>query len=86
MLQKYDMVKQMNVQNIDPILNQVVGYNFHNHSPYTFDKLVADSDHLAENMRSYINGFSENARDILEHFQFETQITKLEDADLLIRW
>lgn len=24
-LQKYDMVKQMNVQNIDPILNQVVG-------------------------------------------------------------
>ena len=82
-LQKYDMVKQMNVQNIDPILNQVVGYNFHNHSPYTFDKLVADSGHLAENMRSYINGFSENARDILEHFEFETQITKLEDADLL---
>lgn len=82
-LQKYDMVKQMNVQNIDPILNQVVGYNFHNHSPYTFDKLVADSDHLAENMRSYINSFSENARDILEHFEFETQITKLEDADLL---
>lgn len=34
-------------------------------------------------MRSYINSFSENARDILEHFEFETQITKLEDADLL---
>lgn len=37
-LKKYEMVRQMNVQNIDPILNQVAGYNFHNHSPYTFNR------------------------------------------------
>jgi len=71
------------IQNIDPVLNKVAGHNFHNRSRYTFDSLIADPDHLAANMRNYINGFSESAREIIEYFDFDTQIDRLEKANLL---
>ena len=76
-------VKAMNVQNIDPILNNIAGYNFHNHSKYDFDSLIADPENIAANFRNYINGFSDSARDILENFKFEEQINRLDDANLL---
>src|SRR5690554_7889813 len=39
-LKKAEQVKSMNMQNLEPILNKVSGYNFHNRSKFTFDKLV----------------------------------------------
>ena len=82
-LTKYEQVKSMNIQNLDPILNKVAGYNFHNKSLFDFDKLVADPNNIAENLRNYINGFSEEAREIIEQFEFENQIAKLDEANLL---
>ena len=73
----------MNIQNLDPILNKGAGYNFHNRSKFDFDKLVADPNNIASNLRNYINGFSEDAREIIEQFEFDNQITKLDDANLL---
>jgi len=82
-LKKHEQVKSMNIQNLDPILNKVAGYNFHNASLYDFDKLIADPNNIASNLRNYINGFSEEAREILEQFEFDNQITKLDEANLL---
>lgn len=82
-LKKYEQTKTMNIQNLDPILNKVAGYNFHNKSSYNFEKLVADPNDIASNLRNYINGFSEDAREIIEQFEFDNQITKLEDSNLL---
>ena len=82
-LRKYEQVKGMNIQNLDPILNKVAGYNFHNHSKFDFEKLIADPDGIATNLREYINGFSEDAREIIEQFEFDNQITRLDDANLL---
>ncbi len=82
-LKKAEQVKLMNIQNLDPILNKVAGYNFHNKSLFDFDKLVADPNNIAENLRNYINGFSEEAREIIEQFEFDNQITKLDEANLL---
>jgi len=82
-LKKAEQVKSMNIQNLDPILNKVAGYNFHNKSLFDFDKLVADPNNIAENLRNYINGFSEEAREIIEQFEFENQIAKLDEANLL---
>ncbi|MCR9098934.1 MAG: type I restriction-modification system subunit M [bacterium] len=76
-------LESTNVQNVDPILNKVAKLNFHNRSRYDFETLVADADHLAANLRHYINGFSENAREIIEYFDFDVQIDRLEKADLL---
>ena len=82
-LKKFEKVKAMNVQNLDPILNKAAGYNFHNRSQFDFKKLIADPNNLAANLRNYINGFSEGAREIIEQFDFENQIAKLEEHNLL---
>lgn len=82
-LKKFEQVKTMNIQNLDPILNKVAGYNFHNRSLFTFDKLVADPNNIAANLRNYINGFSEDAREIIEQFEFDNHITKLDENNLL---
>lgn len=82
-LKKYSQVKTLSIQNLDPILNKTAGYNFHNKSPFDFDKLIADPNNIASNLRNYINGFSEDAREIIEQFDFDNQITKLDDANLL---
>lgn len=78
-------VKNMNIQNVDPLLNNVAGLSFHNRSQYTFDKLKGDPDKIADNLRNYINGFSANAREIIEYFNFDDQINRLEGANLLFQ-
>ncbi len=82
-LTQYAQVQSLKVGNIDPILNRVAGLNFHNKSKFDFQKLLADPDNLAANLRNYINGFSSSARDIIEHFRFDEQITILDKANLL---
>ncbi|MBF8962148.1 SAM-dependent DNA methyltransferase [Pontibacter sp. FD36] len=82
-LSRYESLKHSNIQNIDPILNTEAGLSFHNRSKYDFEKLIADPNNLAANLRNYINGFSEGAREIMEYFKFEEQVNRLEEADLL---
>lgn len=55
----------------------------YNISPYTFKKLLADPENIASNLTSYINGFSESAREIFEAFGFEAEIAKLDKANRL---
>src|SRR4051812_17488312 len=38
---------------------------------------------LAANLRAYINGFSDNMREIVERFDFDNTISTLDDAGLL---
>lgn len=82
-LNQYAQVQSIKVENIDPILNRVAGLNFHNKSKFDFQKLLADPDNLAANLRNFITGFSSTARDIIEHFQFDREITTLDKANLL---
>jgi len=63
----------------DLVLNQKAGYNFHNRSKFDFEKLVADPSNVAMNLRNYINGFSANAREIIEYFNFDDQIDRMDD-------
>lgn len=76
-------LQSTNVQNVDPILNKIAKHNFHNRSKYDFEKLVADPENIAANLRNFINGFSENAREIIEYFDFDKQIDRLEKSNLL---
>ena len=72
-------VETMTEDAIDLTLNKVAGFNFHNRSMYDFDKLVADPNNIAANLRNYINGFSKGAREIIEYFDFDGEITKMDD-------
>ena len=82
-LKKFEQLKTTNIENLDPILNKTAGYNFHNRSQFDFNKLISDPNNIASNLRNYINGFSEDAREIIEQFEFENQINKLDDNNLL---
>jgi type I restriction enzyme M protein len=82
-LKKYEELKKSGLQNIDPVLNRISGQEFNNKIKYDFEKLLADPDNIASNLRNYINGFSKNVREIIEHFDFDKEITKLNDNNLL---
>ncbi|MEM9834278.1 MAG: class I SAM-dependent DNA methyltransferase [Bacteroidota bacterium] len=71
----------------DVALNKIAGFNFHNRSQFSFDKLIADPNNIAVNLRNYINGFSTSAREIVEYFNFDDQIDRMDDpkADILFR-
>ncbi|MCB9609466.1 MAG: SAM-dependent DNA methyltransferase [Polyangiaceae bacterium] len=72
------------VKTLDPILQRLTGVAFHNTSPLDFGKLVGDPDGIAQNLLGYVNGFSENVRDVfIERFKLPEQIQRLEEADLL---
>lgn len=67
----------------DAILNKITGYDFNNTSRYDFQNLLEDPDNIAANLRNYIQGFSSNVRMIFERFEFEDEIKKMEEHDLL---
>ncbi|MGB3714824.1 MAG: type I restriction-modification system subunit M N-terminal domain-containing protein [Candidatus Promineifilaceae bacterium] len=71
------------LDNLDPLLRKASGFAFYNTSRYDFDKMLADAPNLAANLRNYIAGFSSNMREVLEKFDFDNTINKLDDAGLL---
>ena len=71
------------LENRAPILMHTAGETFYNTSKHTFTTLLADPDNMAGNLRNYIAGFSESARDIIDKFNFDVQIDRLDQHNLL---
>lgn len=71
----------------DITLNKIAGLNFHNRSNYDFAKIKADPNNVSANLRNFINGFSTGAREIIEYFDFDSHIDRLDDpkTDLLFK-
>ena len=68
---------------LDSNLNKTAGQRFHNHSPLDFEKLKGDPDNIEKHLVSYIKGFSKNVRDIFEFFEFENEIERMREANIL---
>ena len=73
------------LQDLEAQLRRISGFAFYNTSRYDFNKLLADAPHLAANLRNYIAGFSRNMREVLEKFDFDNTISKLNEAGLLFK-
>ena len=69
--------------NPEPFLLRKAGQLFYNTSDLDLKRLMGDQDHIAENLRSYLQAFSPAVRDIFEHFEFHAQIDRLAKAGLL---
>lgn len=82
-LEKLKDLKKGKIKNVEPLLNRVAKQSFHNISKFTFEKLKGDPNNIAANLTHYMKSFSGRARDILEHFEFEPHIAKLDKADRL---
>ncbi len=68
---------------LDSVLNKVSGQRFHNHSPLSFEKLKGDPDNAHLHIVSYINGFSENVRKIFDRFEFNNEIERMREHNIL---
>ena len=73
------------LDNLDPQLRRTSGFAFYNTSRFDFQKLLADAPNLAANLRRYIAGFSPNMREVVEKFDFDNTISKLDEAGLLFQ-
>jgi type I restriction enzyme M protein len=73
------------LDNLDPQLRRASGFAFYNTSLYDFERLLGDAPNLAANLRNYINGFSPNMREVVEKFDFDNTIAKLDEAGLLFK-
>ena len=71
------------VDHLEGLLRQEAGFAFYNTSLYDFDTLLNDAPRLAQNLRNYIDGFSDNMREVIERFDFDNTIKKLDEAGLL---
>lgn len=67
----------------DGILKQTAKHDFYNISKFDFEKLKADPDNIKENFVSYLQGFSDNVKDIISNFEFDKEIAKMSQNDLL---
>lgn len=68
---------------LDTNLNKAAGQRFHNHSPLDFEKLKGDPDNIEKHLVSYIKGFSKNVRDIFDFFEFEAELERMREANIL---
>ena len=61
----------------DFILKETAGQKFYNTSKYDFKKLLDDPDNIEENFYNYINGYSDEVKDIIKNFDLNKQIEKM---------
>ncbi len=71
-----------NLDNIDPTRLRA-GQPFYNASPLTFTGLLDEAPNIAANLRTYIAGYSTGAVEVLDKYDFDNQITRLDNAGLL---
>jgi type I restriction enzyme M protein len=69
--------------NPEPFLPSKAGQSFYNTCSMDLPRLLGDQDHIRQNLYEYIQGFSPEANDIFERFDFYTQVERLAKADLL---
>src|SRR5438093_13017505 len=84
-LRRKEELRGRGLQDLDGQLRKASGFAFYNTSRYDFDKLRADAPQLAANLRNYIAGFSPNMREVLERFDFDNTIRKIDEAGLLLQ-
>ncbi len=83
-LKEYDRKKdKFKDEALDRLLDKASGQNFHNRSPLTFEKLKGDPDRIDRHLVSYIKGFSKNVQTIFEYFEFEKEIEKMNEENIL---
>jgi len=73
------------IENLDSLLRKASGLDFYDTSRYEFENLLANAPHLAPNLRNYIAGFSSNMREVLEKFDFDNTISKLDEGGILFQ-
>jgi type I restriction enzyme M protein len=65
------------------VAQQVAHVEAYNTSPLTLHRILADPPQVAGNLRAWIAAFDPDTRDVIEKFDFDAQIGRLDRAKLL---
>ena len=76
-------LRGLGLEDMDAQLKKASGFAFYNTSRYDFERLLGDAPALAANLRNYIVGFSDEMREVIERFDFDNTISKLDESQLL---
>ncbi len=75
--------RALTIENVGPILTGITGVEAFNTSPLTLRRILADPPQVADHLRRWIAAFDPDTRDVIEKFDFDAQIGRLERAGLL---
>lgn len=64
-------------------LEAAAGQQFYNLSPFTFQSLLNDPENIKDNFESYLNHFSENVIDIIHRMDFDRELQKMAENNVL---
>ncbi len=63
--------------------NHNMDLQFYNVSDFTWKKLLDDNENIKSNFEEYLNGFSNNVKEIIGKFKFKDEIAQLDKKDKL---
>ncbi len=64
-------------------MREASGYVFYNTSRFTLKSLLGNPSQLEANLKNYLDGFSDNVKEIVEKFDLRNQIRKMAQSDVL---
>lgn len=64
-------------------MREASGYVFYNTSKFTLKSLLGNPSQLEANLKNYLDGFSDNVKEIVEKFDLRNQIRKMAQSDVL---
>ena len=81
--------KELGLDDVDEdAIKDITGLSYFNTSKWTLNRLKStasdNNDILYDNFIEYLNGYSENVRDVLKNFEYYTKARKLADNDRLL--
>ena len=81
--------KEMGLEDIDEdAVKEITGLSYFNTSRWTLNRLKSqasdNNDLLHDNFIEYLNGYSDNVRDVLKNFEYYSKVRKLADNDRLL--
>lgn len=82
-LNLYETIKHKPEGVQQALLTKASKEDFYNISKYDFSNLLSDPDAIADNFKDHLNGYSKNADEIIQYFDFFPEIDKLDRNDLL---
>lgn len=59
------------------------GYSFYNTSEFNFARLLADPENIQINFDDYLQGYSDNVKDILVNFKFDDEVKNMVKGNVL---
>jgi type I restriction enzyme M protein len=71
------------VEDPSPIIYKQVGQKFYNASRFDLSRIKQDPQNVRKNLDNYLNGFSQNVFEIIDNFQLEKPIQKLDKNNRL---